>query len=557
MKSLSTFTVLLSFLWAANAQTLDELKNPNANPNNILNYGMDQGQQRFSRLKQINKSNVKKLVPVWSTSLENDYGEQAQPLIRDGVMYVSNAKWTAAIDAMTGKQLWRTPTEFEPETPRVVCCGVSNKGVALYNGMVFRGTLDAHMVALDQKTGKEIWKTKVIEWRDGYSITSAPIVANGVLLTGISGAEFGIRGFIDGYDPATGKHLWRRHTTASPDEKGGDTWKVKDSYLNGGGSTWVTGSYDPELDLVYWGSGNAGPWNADYRGGDSLYTASVIAMRPKTGEIVWHYQFTPNDVYDYDAVSELILANLNIGSKSQKVVMQLNRNGFVYVLDRENGKLISAKPYAKVNWASHIDMESGRPVETDVAKKLRAGELVTVWPNVLGSKNWFHASFNPLTNFLYTNTQNYSTTYRLAKLDKYVPGQRWVGTADLKHNIADSEVKGYLEAIDPMSGKAKWQIPFNDTPNWSSVMTTAGGLLFTGRHNGEFMAVDVDTGKVLWKFKTSSGINAQPITWTQNGKQYVTVLSGLGGLGAVRTISAEQIKTIPRGGSVWTFALPN
>jgi alcohol dehydrogenase (cytochrome c) len=202
-------------------------------------------------------------------------------------------------------------------------------------------------------------------------------------------------------------------------------------------------------------------------------------------------------------------------------------------------------------------MESGRPVETDVAKKLRAGELVTVWPNVLGSKNWFHASFNPLTNFLYTNTQNYSTTYRLAKLDKYVPGQRWVGTADLKHNIADSEVKGYLEAIDPMSGKAKWQIPFNDTPNWSSVMTTAGGLLFTGRHNGEFMAVDVDTGKVLWKFKTSSGINAQPITWTQNGKQYVTVLSGLGGLGAVRTISAEQIKTIPRGGSVWTFALPN
>jgi alcohol dehydrogenase (cytochrome c) len=549
------FSLALLAAFSAQAQTADDLKKDGANTDNVLTYGMGYGQQRFSKLSKINKSNVKKLAPVWSLSLENEFGEQAQPLVYDGVMYVSDAKWTVAINALTGKQIWRTPVDFDPDTPRIVCCGVSNKGVALYNGMVLRGTLDAHMVALDQKTGKEIWKTKVIDWKDGYSITSAPVVANGVLITGVSGAEFGIRGFIAGYDPATGKALWRRYTTAGPDEKGGDTWKVEDAYKNGGGSTWITGSYDPELDLVYWGTGNTGPWNPKYRGGDSLYTASVIAVRPSTGEMVWHYQFTPNDVYDYDAVSELILGDLKVNGKMRKTVMQLNRNGFSYVLDRADGKLLAANPYERVNWASHIDLATGRPVDTEVSTKMRAGESVKLWPNIVGGKNWQHAAFSPKTGLLYANTMHMWSSMQMADLElPYKPGTRWVGMKDIKIDFEPGEPRGYMSAIDPVTGKAKWQVPLNDHANWSSMLATDSGLLFTGRHSGEFIALDADTGKQLWQFQTSSGINANPITWTYKGKQYVTVLSGLGGLGV--RFAGPTMKNIPKGGSVWTFAVP-
>jgi alcohol dehydrogenase (cytochrome c) len=549
------FSLALLAAFSAQAQTADDLKKDGANTDNVLTYGMGYGQQRFSKLSKINKSNVKKLAPVWSLSLENEFGEQAQPLVYDGVMYVSDAKWTVAINALTGKQIWRTPVDFDPDTPRIVCCGVSNKGVALYNGMVLRGTLDAHMVALDQKTGKEIWKTKVIDWKDGYSITSAPVVANGVLITGVSGAEFGIRGFIAGYDPATGKALWRRYTTAGPDEKGGDTWKVEDAYKNGGGSTWIPGSYDPELDLVYWGTGNTGPWNPKYRGGDSLYTASVIAVRPSTGEMVWHYQFTPNDVYDYDAVSELILGDLKVNGKMRKTVMQLNRNGFSYVLDRADGKLLAANPYERVNWASHIDLATGRPVDTEVSTKMRAGESVKLWPNIVGGKNWQHAAFSPKTGLLYANTMHMWSSMQMADLElPYKPGTRWVGMKDIKIDFEPGEPRGYMSAIDPVTGKAKWQVPLNDHANWSSMLATDSGLLFTGRHSGEFIALDADTGKQLWQFQTSSGINANPITWTYKGKQYVTVLSGLGGLGV--RFAGPTMKNIPKGGSVWTFAVP-
>lgn len=516
---------------------------------------MGYGQQRYSKLDVINKDNVKKLVPAWALSLENDYGEQAQPLIYDGVMYVSNAKWTVAINALTGKQIWRTPVDFDPDTPRVVCCGVSSKGVALYNGLVIRGTLDAYIVALDQKTGKEVWKTKVINWKDGYSITGAPVVANGVVITGVSGAEFGIRGFIAGYDPATGKALWRRYTTAAPDEAGGDTWKVNDAYKNGGGSTWVTGSYDPDLDLVYWGTGNAGPWNPNYRGGDSLYTASVIAVRPKTGELVWHYQFTPNDMFDFDAVSELILGDINVDGKPRKTVMQLNRNGFAYVLDRADGKLLAANPYDRVNWASKVDLATGRPVESAVAAKLRSGEADTIWPSIAGAKNWQHAAFDPNTGLLYANTIHMKTTYKLQPLTQpFKPGDRWMGVQDTKTEFEPGEPHGYMSAIDPMTGKSKWQVPLNDHANWSSMLVTKSGLLFTGRHTGELIALDSSNGKQLWQFQTSSGINASPITWSHNGRQYVTVLSGFGGLGR-RSVGAAAAN-VPNGGSVWTFALP-
>jgi alcohol dehydrogenase (cytochrome c) len=306
----------------AQAQTAQELLNDGKNADNVTTYGMGYHQRRHSPLNQINTNTVKRLVPVWSTSLNNLLGEQAQPLVYNGVMYVTNAAWTFAIDIATGRQIWRTAVDYDPDTPRVVCCGVSSKGSAILNGKLFRTTLDAHVVALDMKTGKQIWKEKFAEWKEGYSSIVAPLIANGVLITGMSGAEFGVRGFLDGWDPDTGKKLWRRYTTPAPGEKGSETWRAdNEAYKRGGATTWVTGSYDPDLDLTYWGTGNAGPYTPKYRGGDSLYSASVIAVRPKTGEIVWHYQWTPNDIYDYDGVNENVIADLNVDGQMRKVIL--------------------------------------------------------------------------------------------------------------------------------------------------------------------------------------------------------------------------------------------
>ena len=555
MKAIASYAVVaFTVVIPAFAQTQQELNNDGKNTDNVLTYGMGYNQNRYSPLREINKQNVKRLVPVWSLSLENEFGEQAQPLVYNGVVYVSNVKWTVAIDALTGKQLWRTAVDFPPETPRVVCCGVSNKGVALYEGKVFRTTLDAYVVALDQKTGKQIWKQKAAEWKEGYSQTLAPLVANGVLVTGISGAEFGIRGFIDGWDPDTGKHLWRRYTTAGPGEKGHETWEPRETYLTGGGSTWITGSYDAELDLMYWGTGNAGAWNSANRRGDNLYTASVLAMRPKTGEVVWHYQFTPNDTFDWDAVWELILADIDVAGQKRKVVMQLNRNGFLYVLDRTDGRLISAKPYGRINWATHVDMATGRPVESEEAKKLRAGKPIDMWPSIRGAKNWPHAAFNPTTGLLYANTIHQYSTYSYAELAPYKPGMRYQGTTNTYPPVNKGDLVGHIEAIDPLTAKPKWRVPLQDFQNWTAILATGGGLLFNGRSTGEFFAMDADTGEMLWTFQTSSGVNAMPITWTQKGRQYVTVLSGLGGL--YGTAGRQYLAQVPLGGSVWTFALP-
>jgi alcohol dehydrogenase (cytochrome c) len=551
----STVTMLALMCTAVSAQTLDDLRNDGQNTDNILTYGMGYHQNRYSPLKQINKTNLKRLVPVWNLSLDNAWGEQAQPIIYNGVMYVTNAKATVAIDVATGKQIWKTPVDWEPETPRIVCCGVSNKGAAIYNGKIFRTTLDAQVVALDAKTGNEIWKSKAAEWKEGFSLTLAPQIANGVLITGISGAEFGVRGFIDGWAPETGKHLWRRYTIPARGEQGNDTWpQDNNAWEIGGGSAWITGSYDPELDLTYWGIGNPAPWASQTRPGDNLYTSSVLALRPKTGEIVWYYQFTPNDAYDYDGCWELILADLNVHGVKRKVVMQLNRNGFLYVLDRTNGRLISAKPYEKLSWATHVDLESGRPVETEFGKKVRAGEAIEHWPSTRGAKNWPHAAFNPETGLLYANTFHEGRMYKHLPIKPHVVGQRYMFIENLPIPRPHGQPIGHMEAIDPLTAEKKWRTPLHDYQIWSAMLATGGGLLFTGKETGEFIAVDADTGKIVWEFQTGSGINAQPVTYTHRGRQYVTVLSGIGGL--YWNIAREQLKDkVPPGGSVWTFAL--
>ncbi|HET7766999.1 MAG TPA: PQQ-dependent dehydrogenase, methanol/ethanol family [Burkholderiales bacterium] len=549
---IATALAFSAFAAGSPAQTTADLNADGRNADNVLTYGMGYHQNRYSTLKQINRQTVKRLVPAWNVSLNSAYGEQGQPLVNDGLLFAADAEATVAIDLATGRQAWRTPVDFDPATPRVVCCGVSNKGPAVYNGKVFRGTLDAYLVALDQKTGKQVWKEKVAEWKEGFSITGAPLVANGVLISGMSGAEFGVRGFLDGYDPETGKRLWRLYTIPAPGEKGSETWPKDDSWQHGGGSTWITGSYDSELDLVYWGIGNAGPWNPGGRPGDNLYTASVLAIKPKTGEVVWHYQLVPNEMFDLDATWEWILADIPVDGAKRKVMMHFSRGGFLYVLDRTNGKLLSAKPFEKVNWATHVDMATGRPVESEVSKRVRAGEQIELWPGQWGAKNWAHAAFNPETGLLYANTNHNSRMIRFTPVE-YKVGQRYVGLENLPAPREPGSPIGHVDAIDPLSAQHKWRTPIMDVPNYSAILATAGGLLFTGRENGEFIAIDVDTGKTVWQFQTGSGINAQPITYTYRGRQYVAIQSGIGGVNVLRM--GEALKNVPRGGSVWAFAL--
>jgi alcohol dehydrogenase (cytochrome c) len=556
MGKLSLGTVLFAaFGVLAHAQTQQELLRDGngGSTDNVLTYGMGYQQQRYSPLKQISKSTVRRLVPVWSASLANEFGEQGQPLVYNGVLYTANVKRVVAIDVASGRQLWTTALEWEPAVARVVCCGLSNRGVALYNGKLFVGSVDAHLRALDASTGKEVWKVKVAEWNEGYSITSAPTVANGVLMTGMTGGEYGVRGFVDGYDPDTGKHLWRRHTTAGPGEKGSETWPAGDAYLRGGGSTWITGSYDPELDLTYWGTSNGGPWTATARPGDNLWISSVIAFRPKTGEMVWHYQWTPAETYDFDGNNENVLADIMVDGAKRKVLMHADRNGFLYTLDRTNGKLIAANPYVKVNWAERIDLKTARPVETEVAKRLRAGEKVEVRPRWTGGKNWMPMAFNPNTGRLYLAMLEETSVYQLNKeLPVYKAGERYMGVENTTAPRTPGEPWGYFGALDPLTAKPKWKLPLMDLPSWSGMLATAGGLVFSGRPTGEFVAIDEDTGNIVWQFKTGSGINAQPITYTHKGRQYVSVLSGLGGGTSAKR--ETEGKVLP-GGSVWTFAL--
>jgi alcohol dehydrogenase (cytochrome c) len=548
-KLLLAATLAASLPFTVQAQTADELlAGSQKDTSNVLNYGMGYNLQRYSPLTQINHDTVKHLVPVWNYSYDDNKSEESQPLVYKGVLYVTTNSATMAIDVKTGNEIWKTKVEYPPEVPRIVCCGIINRGLALYEGKVFRTTLDANVIALDAKTGKEIWRSHVIDFKDGYSQTVAPLVADGVVITGISGAEYGIRGFIDGWDPDTGKHLWRTYTVAGPDDPNGKTWPG-DTYKHGGGSTWITGSFDPDLHTVYWGTGNAGSWNPTTHPGDNLYTCSVLALDPKTGKIKWHFQFSPNDPYDYDSVAEMVLADLNVGGKPTKVVMDANRNGFFYVLDRTNGKLIAANQYAKQTWAKGID-EDGRPIPTAVTDRVRKGEEVDVWPGAMGTKNWSPVSYNPQTGLVYANTLLFGMHYK-PTTPEYRAGLTYWG-ADIDWIWPDGP-RGFLKAIDPLTGKTKWEVP-SDIPRFSGVLSTAGGVVFAGKLTGEFEAFDANNGTKLWQFKTGSGIEGQPITWEQDGVQYVAVSSGIGGVYELFA-GDERLAKVPAGGSLWVFAL--
>jgi alcohol dehydrogenase (cytochrome c) len=549
MKRILLCATLLGF-WAEPGwtQTTEDLVNDGKNTENVTTQSMGYDRKSYSPLKQINKSNVKRLVPIWSTSLMNDMGELAAPTIYNGVMYAINGKWTFAIDVETGMQLWRTQVELEPGIERPA---FTRGAATIHNGKVFRITVDNHVLALDMKTGKQLWNQKFADSKEGYYATGAPIVANGVLISGMAGGESTTRGFLDGWDPDTGKKLWRRYTIPAPGEPGSETWpKNSDAWMQGGGPTWRSGSYDPELDLVYWGTGNAEPYDPRPRESlDSLFTSSVLAIRPKTGEVVCYFQYTPNDIYDVDGTDENVLADIQIAGQRRKVMIQTNKNGFMYVLDRTNCKLISAHPYVKVNWATHIDLNTGRPVLTDVYKRFLDGEQVEIWPS--RGTNAVPIAFDPKTGLVYSSTWNLPRIQKLAPPKPTVIGATSTGIIASLPDVKPGDVFGHFVAIDPLTGNKKWEVPLTDLPSSAGMLATGGGLVFTGKLTGEFIALDEDTGKTLWQFKTGSSINSTAITYTHKGRQYVTIASGLGGTLANRYAAGQ----VPTGGSVWTFAL--
>ncbi len=532
------------------SQTTDELVNDGRNTANVLTQSMGYDRTSYSPLRQIDKATVRRLVPIWNSSLMNDQGELAAPAIYNGVLYAINGRWTFAIDVDTGRQIWRTRVGLEPDVTRVAF----NRGApTIYRGKLFRVTVDNHLVALDMQTGQQIWNERFADWREGYYSTGAPIVANGVLISGMAGGESTTRGFLDGWDPDTGKKLWRTYTIPAPGEPGSETWpRNTDAWKYGGGPTWRSGSYDPELDLVYWGTGNAEPYDPRPRGAlDSLYTSSVLAIRPKTGEIACYYQYTPNDVYDVDGTDEHVLADLTINGQRRKVMMQANKNGFLYVLDRTNCRLIAAHPYVTVNWATRVDLATGRPVLTDIYKRFLEGEEVSIFPS--RGTNAVPVAFNPNTGLVYASTWNVPRIQKIAPppATPQAIGAPSTGVTSRVPEFKPDDVLGHFVAINPLTGERKWEVPLTGFPSSAGMLATGGGLVFTGKATGEFIALDEETGKTLWQFQTGSSINATAITYTHKGRQYVTVASGLGG-GLANRYAAGKM---PTGGSIWTFAL--
>ena len=534
--------------------------------NEWLHYGNDQANTRFSALSQINAGNVKNLRVQWMHSLGSLESQESTPLVVGDTMYVTTStgpKYVFALDAKTGKTKWK----YEPEMPNdyfaTVCCGLDNRGVAYANGKVFVGRLDARLVALDANTGKELWNVAVADYKKGHAITSPPLVYKKLVVTGIAGGEYGIRGFIEAYDQNTGKSVWKTYTIPGAGEPGNETWKG-DSWKTGAASTWLPGSYDAKLNLVYWSTSNGGPWGGQTRGNDSsdigqftnLWSSSQIAFDGDTGKIVWGYQYTPSDVWDYDGVNEAVLTDLTIGGQKTPALLHADRNGFFYVLNRQTGKLISAEPVVPVNWASKVDLNTGMPVE-DPAKRPRLGVWArNVCPNLIGGKNWEPMSFNPQTGLVYIPLFNMCMDIA-SKDEEYTPGKFFLAS-EFNLDMVGSEGANLSELVawDPVAKKKAWGIK-EDLPFLSGTMTTAGNLVFFGNQHGMLKAVDAKSGEILWQFDVGTGILQSPITYSIGGKQYLAVVAGRtkGPPSFFGKIGQKVIDASPEGGILVVFAL--
>jgi alcohol dehydrogenase (cytochrome c) len=482
-------------------------------------YGGAHNSWRYSELSEINTSNVARLTPQWI--YQTNAGQlQTVPLVMNGMMYVTGRDNAAfALDLLTGKQIWRYSKALPPGT--MGCCGTPNRGFAVSGDRLFKVNYEGTLVALDARSGGVIWETQVSDHKVGYSLTVAPQVVKDKVIVGNAGAEFGTRGFVDAYSVSTGERLWRFHTTAGPeDPKGMETWSG-DSWKRGGGSTWVTGSYDPETDTIFWGTGNPGPdMVGDVRLGDNLYTCSLVAIDPNTGKLKWHYQFTPHDVHDYDSSEDLPLVDLKIGGKTVKAVIQANRNGIFYALDRTNGKFLFGKKYTVVDWMTGFD-ENGRPIMVPNKEPKKEGNLAC--PGLPGGHNWWPTTYSPQAGlYFFSSKDGCQIFYRNDK--EFVEGQ-WYQLSNPR-NVPGEPYPGSVIAVDPNTGDTKWRIEMAEPPV-GGFLSTAGGLLFIGDRDGWFMALEAKTGKVLWKFQTGGrSITAGAVTYRFRGKQYIAVAAG-------------------------------
>ncbi|MNF47244.1 Quinoprotein ethanol dehydrogenase precursor [compost metagenome] len=575
-RTLLSVALLLSSSLALAGVTDEEILDDAKSTGEVVTNGLGLQGQRYSTLAALNSDNVQQLRPVWALSFggEKQRGQQAQPLVKDGVIYVTGSySRVFAVDARTGKKLW----QYDARLPDGImpCCDVINRGVALYGDLVIFGTLDAKLVALNKDTGKVVWRKTVADYKAGYSISAAPLVVKGKLITGVAGGEFGVVGKIEAYDPNNGELLWTRPTVeghmgyvykdGKKVESGisggeaGKTWPG-DLWKTGGAAPWLGGYYDPETDSLLFGTGNPSPWNSHLRPGDNLYSSSRLALNPDDGSIKWHFQTTPHDGWDFDGVNELVSFNYQDGGKTVKAAATADRNGFFYVLDRTNGKFIRGFPFVdEVTWAKGLDKD-GRPIYDDAkrpgapAADGKHGSSVFVAPSFLGGKNWMPMAYSQDTGLFYVPSNEWGMDMWNENI-AYKKGAAYLG-AGFTIKPLNEDYIGVLRAIDPKSGKEVWRYK-NYAPLWGGVLATKGNLVFTGNPEGYLMAFDAKSGKKLYEFNTGSGVIGSPITWEMDGEQYVSVLSGWGGAvplwgGEV----AKRIKDLNQGGMLWTFKLP-
>jgi alcohol dehydrogenase (cytochrome c) len=489
-------------------------------PGSWLTYSGTYAGHRFSPLAEITSANVAGLRPEWVYQVQEPGPIEATPLVADGVMYVTEARSrVAALDLRTGRTLWR----YEPTIPkdvRIIGFGPVNRGVALLDDRVYVGTLNAHLVALDAASGVVRWDVEVADNALGYAITSAPLAVDGRIVIGVSGGEAGIRGFLDAYDARTGERVWRFHTIPGPGEPGHQSW-AGESWKTGGAPTWLSGSYDPDLDLLYWGVGNPAPdWNGDTRRGDNLYSCSLVALDAATGALRWHFQFTPHDTHDWDANQVPVLVDAVLDGRPRKLVVTANRNGFYYVLDRTNGAFLRATAYAKQTWARGLD-ERGRPAPFPDMEPSEKGTLV--WPSLQGATNWFSPAFDARSRLFFVPVREMGSRY--FKTDAaYEPGKPFLGGGE--QVLTGDEVYGAVRALDVLTGERRWEHRLL-SPLWAGVMATAGGLVFGSTNEGNVYALDAATGETLWDFQTGGPCAANPISFLLDGRQHVATACGL------------------------------
>jgi PQQ-dependent dehydrogenase (methanol/ethanol family) len=551
---------------ASQSKVVDDaaLRDADARAGDWITHGRTYSEARFSPLNQINAANVKDLGLAWAFDTETTRGLEATPIVVEGRMYTTGS-WSVvfALDARTGKQLWR----WDPQVPRSygprACCDVVNRGVAFYKGRVYVGTLDGRLAALDAGTGKVVWQVTTVDQSQPYTITGAPRIVKGRVIIGNGGGEYGVRGYVSAYDAGTGRLAWRFYTVPGDPsrpfeskalEQAARTWTGEWWKMGGGGTVWDSLAYDAELDLLYVGTGNGSPWNQHVRspgGGDNLYLSSILALRPETGDLVWHYQTTPGDTWDFTATQHLILADIEIGGRRRKVVMQAPKNGFFYVLDRTDGKLISAEPFVEVTWAKEVDKKTGRPVEAPGVRY--KDSLAFMKPGPLGAHNWQPMSYSPQTGLVYIPAQDTFFAYLQDKQFKYRPGAWNTGLDFTPFKAPPPAIpKGHLLAWDPVAQKERWRVQYPIMWN-GGLLSTAGNLVFQGTADGRFVAYSADRGEKLWEVAAGTGIIAAPVTYQIDGVQYVSVMAGWGGAFALTGGNATGGVIVP--GRLLTFAL--